>query len=596
MVGTKVFSVQGPDGKIYQIEGPEDATDEELVGQARQAADAEAQNYNYGEDVAKSAGIGVAQGAIGLATLPGNVEALGRAGINAVGGLLGSEGPVVDSGTLLPNYNDVKGLIETKTGEFYKPKSRLGKFARTIGEFGAGGGVLGRGLSAGARLANTAVPAVISETAGQLTEGSALEPWARMAGGVAGSFAPGAAARLRSPIVADPANARHVNILEQAGVQPHNITAGQRTGNRAVKGLEDASDYVPLGGRHASTAARGAAEDFTEAALRNAGIAGRSADDTILGPAYAALGREYDNVRVGAAVRADNQFVNRLERIVQRYQEQNPQATHVPIIGNVMDNFRQMIADQAASQGSRNMMSGALFANTRNRLRAAARAQKGNPAAQAAISDMVTAMDAQVVRSLPRSQRAQAAREFRDLNTRYRNFLAIEDAVSGSGEWAAKGLISPPQLTSAIKRQNKRDYTLGRSELARLARAGNAILKPLPSSGTAERAHYMAMLNAPVGGGAAGLAGAALMGAPGAIAGVGLASVPVMSARAIGSAPVQRWLANQAMAARPEMLSMNAPLAFGAFEAARSFGGPGPLTGSQQGQGITDEEELGAFR
>lgn len=595
MTGTKIFRIEGPNGVILNIEGPEDATDEELERAAASDYESKQSNYNYGEDIAKSAGIGVAQGAIGLATLPGNVESLGRLGVNAVGGLLGAEGDIVDSDSLLPNYTDAKSAIEAKTGKFYEPKSRLGKFARTIGEFGAGGGVLGRGITMGARVANTVAPAIVSETAGQMAEGTAAEPWARVLGGFAGSYAPGALSRVRSPVTADPANARHVATLEAAGVQPHNITAGQRTGSKVVKGLEDAADLIPMGGRRASTAARGAAEDFTEAALRHAGIAGRSADDTVLGPAYRALGQEYDNVRVGASVTADAPFVNRLERIVSRYAEQNPAATHVPIIENVMNDFRQAIANQAASGGSRSMMSGQYFANTRNRLREAARAQKGNPAAQQAISDMVTAIDAQMVRSLPRGQRAEAARAFRDLNNRYRNFLAIEDAVAGSGEWAAKGLISPPQLTSAIKKQNKRDYTLGRSELARLARAGNAILKPLPSSGTAERAHYLGMLGAPAGGGGAAIAGAALMGAPGAIAGLGVAATPSLSAQVLTSPWMQRYLANQAWANRPEALSFNAPLAFGALEGQRSFA---PLTGSQEGLSADDleEEPQGAFR
>ena len=95
----------------------------------------EQQKMTAGEfagDLAKSAGIGLVQGAIGLGTLPGNVEALGRAGINYGAGLLGVE-PPVSPDTALINYNDFKGRAEQKFGEFYKPQSTAGEYFRTIG-------------------------------------------------------------------------------------------------------------------------------------------------------------------------------------------------------------------------------------------------------------------------------------------------------------------------------------------------------------------------------------------------------------------------------------------------------------------------------
>lgn len=57
------------------------------------------------------------------------------------------------------------------------------QYARTIGQFAPA--VISPG-SAARRAAAVIVPAVASETAGQLTEGSAYEPWARLAAGVAG--------------------------------------------------------------------------------------------------------------------------------------------------------------------------------------------------------------------------------------------------------------------------------------------------------------------------------------------------------------------------------------------------------------------------
>lgn len=189
--------VTGPDGRTANLMVPDGATEEQIRAKltdvkSRWQSAPQAPQVDTLSDVAKSAGIGVVQGGIGLATLPGNIEALGRAGINAVGSLAGAEGPVVDPDTVLPNFNDAKGAIEGYTGKFYEPQTTAGKYARTIGEF-LPGGFSGTGLvSRGARVA---IPAIASETAGQMTEGTALEPWARLAAGMGAYPAAGAVTR-----------------------------------------------------------------------------------------------------------------------------------------------------------------------------------------------------------------------------------------------------------------------------------------------------------------------------------------------------------------------------------------------------------------
>lgn len=160
----------------------------EIVG-----SEAKKPTVGTGEDVAKSFGIGLAQGAIGISTLPGNIEQLGRMGINAAGRFAGAEGNVVDPDTFLPNYGGVKRAIEIGfTGDFYQPQTTAGEYARTIGEFAP---VAFGGGSALARAARVATPAIGSETAGQITKGTELEPWARLAGALGTGPAINAAAR-----------------------------------------------------------------------------------------------------------------------------------------------------------------------------------------------------------------------------------------------------------------------------------------------------------------------------------------------------------------------------------------------------------------
>lgn len=86
-----------------------------------------------------------------------------------------------------PTAKQVVGAIEGVTGPLYKPQTMAGEYAGTAAEFAAG--LPFTGGSALQRGAQILVPAVTSETAGQVTKGTAIEPYARAAGGVLGGVA-----------------------------------------------------------------------------------------------------------------------------------------------------------------------------------------------------------------------------------------------------------------------------------------------------------------------------------------------------------------------------------------------------------------------
>lgn len=171
-------------------------------------------------DVAKSAGVGAAQGAIGMAGLPGDIEQVSggllqrgykaATGEDAPGWLRDMASPLaiplllrraVGSGAepdqqALPTSADIRGQVEGVTGKFYQPKTTAGEYARTAGEFvpaamTPGGGV--RGAMRGAAKFGV-LPGLASEAAGQATEGTELEPFAR----AGAALATGGAAALAS--------------------------------------------------------------------------------------------------------------------------------------------------------------------------------------------------------------------------------------------------------------------------------------------------------------------------------------------------------------------------------------------------------------
>lgn len=147
-------------------------------------------------DVAKSAGVGVARGVIGLAGMVGDVTDLGAKGLEAASNYVadktGTErykrpegGSALDN---IPTSQSITKAVEGVTGDLYKPETTAGEYARTIGEFApaaaAGLGGLARKVAMQAVL-----PGVASEAAGQATQGTALEPYARAGAGIAAGLA-----------------------------------------------------------------------------------------------------------------------------------------------------------------------------------------------------------------------------------------------------------------------------------------------------------------------------------------------------------------------------------------------------------------------
>jgi hypothetical protein len=166
---------------------------------------------NVGEDVAKSAGVGVAKGTIGLAGSGGDIRELMGKAISKGAGLVGYEvspesaarGVGSATRTMLPwlsgpTSGQLQKNIESITGEFRKPETVYGEYAQTAGEFlpavAAGpGGVARRAVT------QALVPAATSETAGQTFKGTAAEPFARVVGALAGGVGAGRIAQGRLP-------------------------------------------------------------------------------------------------------------------------------------------------------------------------------------------------------------------------------------------------------------------------------------------------------------------------------------------------------------------------------------------------------------
>lgn len=500
-------------------------------------------------DVVKSAGSGMVKGLVGVGALPGTIEQLGRMGINYANRQFGGKEDIVsNTPQVFPNYPAAKQIVENKlTGSLYDPQTVPGKYAGTAGEFATG--MLfpaGRASTLGERaMLNVAGPAVASETAGQLTEGTAAETYARVAGALVGGQLPQTIGRAVSPNVIDPQRARAGQVLAQEGVP---LTAGDRTGSKAVRWMESNAADTPLSGNRAQVVKEQQAERFTQAALRRAGINEPRATPDVLDQAFTRIGQDFDTVAQNLTVPVTPNLAQQAQTIAQRYERITEPTLQNPLVRQLADDLANR-AQPAGGLPVAQSMLGDVYRGWRSDLGAAARgagsARVQDHRTERAIYEMQRLLDDAAEQYL-RGTNPQLADTWRRARTEYRNLLPIERAATAAGENAALGLISPAQLRNAtISLHGRRNYARGDGDFADLARSGEALLKPLPQSGTNPRAMASA-------GGAA--IGSALFSIPGAAAG---ALAPMAGQAMLGrmtmSAPMQAYLQNQLMAGTRQM-------------------------------------------
>lgn len=424
----------------------------------------------------------------------------------------------------LPSPLDVAGAVAEAVPE---PQTTAGEYAQTIGEFApaalAPGGVV-------ARAANVAIPAVASETAGQLTEDTWAEPYARVAGAVAGGLVPTLARRAITPNPISPERQQMIDTLEQEGVP---MTAGQRTGSERLRYAES-----EIGGPQAAQMLDDQGEAFTSAALSRAGGSGRATPDNMVS-VRDRLSGGFNAISARNSVAADQPLVDDIRNTLAEYGSVLT-SEQKQIVGNLaqdlVDRFR-------AGGGS---IPGKDYQMLRSRFSKRAKNAGSDNELAGAWRGLRDALD----NAMTRSVAPQDAGEWANLRRQWGNLRTLENAAAGAGEAAAMGIISPAQLRAAVASGNRGGYARGEGDLAELARAGSAIMRPMPQSGTAPRS---AVRN--VGASMPAVAGAVLGGQVGdgylssLLGGMAGAAAPSVIGRLMMSGPAQAYLANQLLAA-----------------------------------------------
>lgn len=512
---------------LQQLEGgggPAPVTDPDLLRQL--------EGPSTTADVAKSFGVGVPKGLIGIAGLPGDIAEYGARGINAavqgIGNYFGLDvGPSREAQAPTYGSSDIRKGVENVTGPLYEPQTTAGQYAQTVGEF-LPAAVTGPGGIARRAITGAVIPGVASEAAGQATQGTWAEPYARVGAAIA---APAAATRLATPFAAGGQSAERaaaVGALEGEGVQ---LTAGQRTGSKPLQYLESSLGDVTGAG---TAAVERGKEQFTRAALRRAGIDAERATPEVIDQAFTRIGNEFDRLAARNTIAPDARMNTELRSAIADYDNIVAPPNRAPIIRNFEEEIAQHVT---ANNGT---IPGTAYQSMRSRLEAAAR---GAPYEVAnTLRDMKSALDDAMQRSMA-AARSPDLGAWQRVRREYRNIIPLERAATSAGADTATGLISPSQLRTAVVSQGRRGYARGHGDFADLVRSGEAVMKPLPQSGTAPRA-YMLSLPASL-----GTLGAGLVTGNPMLAGAGAfgALAPPIAGRALMSRPAQAYLGNQAL-------------------------------------------------
>ena len=146
-------------------------------------------------ELIKGGAAAMTRGFADVAALPGNLVNLGLQGSIWARGKFGLDPINLEEQAIgrrvvgaVPSSEDTRGMLSAATGgaSEYRAPGPAGEYVSTAGEFAGGAGVM---AGPGAAVRYGAIPGLASEGAGQLTEGTPAEPWARAIAPIATSIA-----------------------------------------------------------------------------------------------------------------------------------------------------------------------------------------------------------------------------------------------------------------------------------------------------------------------------------------------------------------------------------------------------------------------
>ena len=464
----------------------------------------------------------VARGMADVPALPANLAQLASAGADYILNKAGIiQGPSALSRGLeaLPDTREMLASVPIIGPESqYVAPGEAGQYISTAGEFAGGAGLLGKASSlaqtGGQMMRYGVAPGVASEAAGQLTEGTYLEPYARAGAAI---VAPSVAGRLVSPFGgADPELISAAQRARNIGLRP---SAGQTVRSPRLQSLEDTLSPTPE-----------QLDTLNRAAMQTVGSTATRATPRALSEAQENLSAQYDDILNNVDFVPNQPLAQKAQEAVDNYLENAPATTVVPRVRNVANEIIE-----AATSPNPTPISLETFRRWRTALGNLVTSK--DEATQQAARDLRRVIDDATDQALIAAGRAGDVERLRTVRRQWWNLLGLKDAASGAGSDTRLGRLSPEALRAAVRRTQGPDaISMGTgTDLAEIALLGETVI---PSAPTVLRGGQRTMQPEDL----AGAAGVVTGGLPGLLTGIAATA----GARELVNSPLmQAYLRNQ---------------------------------------------------
>lgn len=452
-------------GNVYEVEGPENATPEQLIAAVSQPQPEPSSSWAAPPT---AAGFGRAAGLLGRDVIEG---AAGLAGIvtdpftQSFGAIRGQR--VATGREAGGHLADALGLPTPETGT----ERVISGVQQALTGVGAPG-VIARAAqpvsTAGRAIAGAFTQNPVLQTASATTGAGAaglageagLGPTGQLVAGVAGSLAPGASAAL-----AGTRNPQRRALLEFARQENIPVAGRQATDSPMVRNFSAAAnESLPFTGAQRATERQ--QEAFNRALSRTFGDDLPDLSPQSMAAARADFQRKYAEVFQGNQINFDPRAVSGVNQILARAE-------------NALTRDQLDVLRRNADTIIREFGGGAIDGSRYQALRGELYGSAGGDKLGSFIKQLAGVVDDAAGRSLP----AGSKEAFRKVNSQYNNFSIVRKALEQIR--AIGGDVSPASLAGVLKQRGMDRAT---PEMRKLAELGQLVLKEqIGNPGTAQR-------------------------------------------------------------------------------------------------------------
>ena len=389
------------------------------------------------------------------------------------------------AGLLPENAPSIRQGIADVTGGAteYKPQTVPGEYAGTLMEFAGGAAALPIGGPVRS-IVQSLVPALGSETAGQTARSYAPE-YEELARFAAALGTPVVASSITQPItrrmtlgppdqiygnVPGSQRAQNVDLLKEMGMK--DISAGQQVGSATLQKLEDVVEPT-----------LSQKTDLTKMVLQRAGIEDGMATPNVIDKRAKELGKVFDDAE--ASVKEGFE-ISEGEKLLTLFDDAENMLSQGKIVGKT----KKIIDAFSDNSVSGEAVSVAQLKTARFDLQKVMQSSLKNQdqVNYNLANDVLEVVDDMIERNVLKYN-PKLLPTLQKTRTDYRALLTAERAVSGKGQDAASGLITPNSLDTAVKVREgvKATTRLRGTDVADISRAASEVLSPLPTVSAAGR-------------------------------------------------------------------------------------------------------------